>query len=150
MSVALQDVAIPAAAVLGSLTGVILELRNWHADRRHSTQLIEHLWRDIEETHRRWNAMKPSAIGPQPFEAMTQCPKCGQLDIHWMRPPKPKPMPGPVRVIEDGNYDDTLLAFMEKPRTFEVHRWDGMTGLDESMFEVMRVCRECSHEWGQL
>jgi hypothetical protein len=72
------------------------------------------------------------------FEAFTACPKCGHMDHHGLRAPLPKPEPGPVRVASD-----------RIGRLFEVVRWDGMTGPDESMYEVIRNCTACQHEWGQ-
>jgi hypothetical protein len=75
---------------------------------------------------------------PRLFAAVCDCPKCGKSDVHWMRPPLPKPRRGPARVIQDGN------------RQLEVHRWDGMTGTDESMYGTIRICTDCGNEWGQI
>lgn len=67
------------------------------------------------------------------FTASCACPKCGKVDCHQMRSPAPKPVRGPERVIGGA----------------EIHRFDGMSGPDESMFEVVRICGGCRHEWGQ-
>lgn len=74
---------------------------------------------------------------PTRFEAYTDCPSCGEWGFHWLRPPLPKPKRGPVRVIDDG-----------AGGTVEIHSFDGMTGPDESMYEVVRTCRVCEKEWG--
>ncbi|ORI13450.1 hypothetical protein [Rhodococcus sp. 1168] len=73
------------------------------------------------------------------FEAWTQCPTCDRIAVHGMRKPKPKPVRGPIRVIEreDGTRD-------------EVWAFSGMTttGPDESKYDTIRTC-ECGQEWGQ-
>ncbi len=71
---------------------------------------------------------------PERFAPRSICPRCERFDLHSLRAPRPKPRRGPVRVFPDGS---------------ELHRWDGMTGPDESMYEVIRTCR-CGHEWGQI
>lgn len=75
---------------------------------------------------------------PERFTAWCMCPKCGRMDCHWLREPLPKPDRGPVRTVQDGD------------RSFEVVRWDGLTGPDESMYEVIRICTGCGKEWGQI
>lgn len=72
------------------------------------------------------------------FEAYTDCPKCGHMDHHGLREPLPKPKRGPVRVVQVGD------------REVEIVRADGMSGPDESMYEVIRTCTGCGHEWGQV
>lgn len=76
----------------------------------------------------------PRSRPPKPFEAYTDCPKCGCMDFHWLRKPLPKPEVGPVRVFPDGT---------------EIHSFTDLTGPDESMYEVIRICTACSAEWGQ-
>ncbi len=78
---------------------------------------------------------EPKTLTPSRFEAYTDCPKCGRLDWHWLRPARPKPERGPTYRI------DTLV---------DAYRWDGMTSADESMHEVIRTCTKCNHEWGQI
>lgn len=73
----------------------------------------------------------------EPFAAACACPRCGYLAVHHMRAPRPKPERGPVRV---SNWNDMIL---------EWHSWGGITGPDESRYEVMRTCTECGHSWGQ-
>jgi hypothetical protein len=95
------------------------------------------VWRDELEGRRAEIAELEERVNPAPrrFEAYTDCPKCGRMDHHWLRAPLPKPVEGPVCVLPDGA---------------EIHRWDGMSGPDESMFEVIRICTGCGHEWGML
>lgn len=73
------------------------------------------------------------------FEAWTQCPNCERIAVHAMRKPKPKPVRGPIRVIEreDGSRDE-IWAFSRMTTA----------GPDESGYDTIRTC-ECGQEWGQ-
>lgn len=77
--------------------------------------------------------------GYERFEAWTQCPSCDRIAVHAMRPPKPAPIRGPLRVIE---HDDGSRS--------EIRTFNGMTttGPDESVYDTIRIC-DCGQEWGQ-
>lgn len=107
-------------AVRGA-TGTLVDFRPWY-----------------DELQPTPHSEEPKTLAPTRFEACCACPKCGRMDYHRLREPLPAPAAGPARVIEhDG-------------QRFEVHRWGGMTGPDESMYEVIRLCTQCAHEWGQI
>lgn len=59
------------------------------------------------------------------FEPWTQCPTCDRIALHAMRAPKPKPVRGPIRVIEreDGTRGEYVIYDVaEIQRTAEVTR----------------------------
>ena len=114
--------------VIGASGGMI-NVNGWHEE-------FYRMEREAADMQRRVARLEESVNpAPRPFEAYTDCPKCGRMDHHWLRAPLPKPVEGPVCVLPDGT---------------EIHRWDGMSGPDESRFEVIRICTDCGHEWGML
>lgn len=84
---------------------------------------------------------------PKRFEAYTDCPKCGQLDYHLLRAPKPPPA------------DIEMQHWRDRQATAEVQTWGSYSTrtidtsppppVDESQFEVIRICK-CGNEWGQV
>lgn len=89
------------------------------------------------------------------FTAVADCPECGSLDVHWLDGPMPKP------TAEDiAGYEAAYADFLWNPGT-PIVAWGGQVMrrvggyaspkplVDESVFEVMRVCRSCNYRWGQ-
>lgn len=77
--------------------------------------------------------MNSAPVAADRFRAWCPCPRCGLVACHRWRQPLPKPVRGPARVFPDGT---------------TIERFDGMSGPDESMFEVIRICDGCGREWG--
>ena len=83
--------------------------------------------------------------GPR-FEAYTECTKCGRLDHHLLREPKPAPS------------EADMAEWHRTSETFTIEQWGSGVArtetwppppVDESQFEVVRICK-CGNEWGQL
>lgn len=100
------------------------------------------------------------------FEAWTTCPKCRVTDFHVMREPL---APADEQIaawekalsdwaIERDNYDasggDRTEIKMFSGNVFRTVR-TGFTKprppqpIDETEFDVIRLCTNCEHEWGQ-
>lgn len=91
-------------------------------------------------------ATVPSST-PRRFEAYTDCPKCGHLDHHWLREPHTEPVPdvpGPASGVAlwESLFANSVMPPLEPgpPR---------MRPNPEAAFEVIRICTNCQHEWGQ-
>ncbi|MGN2642183.1 hypothetical protein ACTD5D_39670 [Nocardia takedensis] len=82
---------------------------------------------------------------PDPFTAIARCPRCGRVEVHKMRSPKPAPRP---EVIAEWERTHTTNEIREwgNPNPVRI-RYDPPRPVDESVFEVIRMCR-CGHEWG--
>lgn len=100
------------------------------------------------------------------FEAWTTCPKCRVTDFHVMREPL-APTDEQIAAwekalsdwaIERDNYDasggDQTEIKMFSGNVFRTVR-TGFTKprppqpIDETEFDVIRLCTNCEHEWGQ-
>ncbi len=96
-------------------------------------------WREELEGHRTCVAELEEKVNPvpRPFEAYTDCPRCGHLDVHRLREPRNWMAPVPaMRLVGPDRWE---------PLSDEERRQ-----LDESMFDVIRICTKCGHEWGML
>lgn len=82
---------------------------------------------------------KPKRYAPKPFEAYTECPACGAEGFHFLREPKP-----PTPVSE--RLEQVLAIDWDSPE----ERARYVPPVDESVFEVVRCCRSCGHEFGQV
>lgn len=91
-------------------------------------------------------ATVPSST-PRRFEAFCACPKCGRLDHHWLQSPKPAPT------------DAEMEEWRRNSTTYTIEQWGGgvtrtdvfpPVPVDESQFEVIRICTGCGHEFGQI
>jgi len=81
------------------------------------------------------------------FEAFTECPECGRIDCHFLRPPHAAPS---AAELEEHQARRSIV---------EVLGWGGCLvrqetigpppPIDESMHEVIRICTGCGKEWGQ-
>lgn len=72
------------------------------------------------------------------FEAITDCPRCGQIAVHHMRPPDP---------IAGQEYEPEyarIFDFHGPVRTIEI----STPPLREADYEIIRTCK-CGNEWGQ-
>jgi hypothetical protein len=88
------------------------------------------------------------------FTSIVDCPKCGDIGVHFLD----EPMPAPTSDDRE-QYARDLCAHMADPGD-QIMSWGGevvrLIGgtppprppVDESIFEVMRVCKECGHRWG--
>lgn len=88
----------------------------------------------------------------EPFTAVTDCPWCGKLAVHWLSPPRFEPSrddPGPaagqlqqcgraLRMINDAAA--TVTAITGGP---PYRRWD------KAGTVVARECINCDYRWGQ-
>ncbi|HMH59029.1 MAG TPA: hypothetical protein VK537_07595 [Galbitalea sp.] len=157
------EVVVPASvAIIGAVTGVILELRHWGDDWQHSAWFAEHLQREIEETRRR-NANLERAIiepiaAPTPFEAFLDCPICGHFACHWLRPPVPAPdwdrlvagrMTSALSDMQVELLGWPLVHRREQLGTFRPTT-EKLWCADEHRYAIIRACRSCNHEWGQI
>lgn len=98
----------------------------------------------------------PSTTISATFEAWTNCPSCGCLDLHWLDAPRLAPK------SEWDRYEVAMLAWYDMdwddpirvlPNGDKVYLWGGKPPKptppsDERMFEVFRVCRQCKYRWG--
>lgn len=95
------------------------------------------------------------------FTAVTDCPKCGAWDLHWIDSPKPPPTEKEWR-----EYGDAFNKWQEEPYLDNGHEIVQFGGavvqkipprkrpsprppVDETGNTLMRVCRVCEHRWGQ-
>lgn len=87
------------------------------------------------------------------FSAADQCPECGVIAVHYLDEP------ALLTDQEIAAYEIALEDFEENPGTAiemfggGVVRYVGGSPkpaplIDESVFEVMRICAECGHRWG--
>lgn len=76
-----------------------------------------------------------------------ECPYCGRVGLHYMRPPNPEP---PVIVIPAEEQEDIVARTFDgriAVYTIPANVYDRD---DERGFEVVRVCvfDECGRTWG--
>lgn len=94
------------------------------------------------------------------FEAYTDCPFCGEWAVHWLRfPSKRVPMwvaPngrvwGSVDEVDESRIpiESTVFSFGSSTPS-NVVRAASLDCRDERVFEVVRECRECGREWGEV
>lgn len=102
------------------------------------------------------SGLTPSTTTSGTFEAWTNCPSCGSLDLHWLDAPRLAPQ------SEWDRYQVSILAWHDMdpsdpirilPSGEKVYTWGGKPPKpeppsDERMFEVFRVCRRCEYRWG--
>lgn len=76
---------------------------------------------------------------PEPFTAITDCPKCGHLAVHWLAEPMLEP-----------EWDDTPAgkAGIRIDRMINTMLWTG-SRYDPPRTAVARVCVKCGYRWGQ-
>ena len=106
---------------------------------------------DLTDWTRHLEATATTPPPPRPparFEAYTDCPKCQRLDVHWLRAPCTDPVPDrpdpPTGVaLWSQLYANTALAPVDLAPP-------PMKPNPEAAFDVIRICRSCGHEWGQL
>jgi hypothetical protein len=82
------------------------------------------------------------------FEAYTECPECGRLDYHLLRAPKPAPS------------EAEMQQWRQRRTTVDIEQWGAgvirtvdtspPAPVDESQYEVIRICTGCQREWGQI
>lgn len=89
------------------------------------------------------------------FTAIADCPKCGDIGVHWLDEPM-----GPPSIEEWQKYYCELDRYRASIIA-EIVDWTGNVvrrarslpepypPRDESNFEVVRICKECGHRWGQ-
>lgn len=92
--------------------------------------------------------IKRAPRGPQPFTALASCPMCGRHVCHAIRAPLPAPDP------------EVVAAWERDHDTEEIYEWGNLEPVairhtppppvDESGFEVIRICGLCGHEWGMV
>lgn len=76
-----------------------------------------------------------------------ECPYCGRVGLHYMRPPNPDP---PVVTVTAEEQDEIIQSTFDgriAVRYIPVDKYDRD---DERGFEVVRVCvfEECGRTWG--
>jgi hypothetical protein len=155
-------------------TYLTLAVGSDRATSRTRGQLIDHLAekleRDIEENERHRRKIWSAALGPHPFTAFCDCPKCSHFACHWLRVPVPIPSraPDPDRVIparttrtEDGKW---VIQFEEFPHATRQASLGWINPIDPERLiaaayperalrgdvQVIRTCTQCQHEWGQI
>lgn len=98
--------------------------------------------------------MSTACLSVEPFTAVADCPRCGEIAVHWLDQP---------RRATQQEWDDYERAMDEYDPfagdSTRIVAWSGdpvrtVTAnpapnppLDER-FTIARVCRSCSHRWG--
>lgn len=90
----------------------------------------------------------PTPRGPQPFTAWASCPRCGRNECHAIRPPRPAPDPADVAAWEREHGTEVIYEWGKRDPV-EV-RHTPPQPVDESVYEVIRICGQCGHEWGMV
>lgn len=90
---------------------------------------------------------QPAPRSPQPFTAWVSCPTCGRHECHAIR--SPRPAPTPAELAEWERTHDTEVVYVWGRREPVATRHTPPRPVDESGFEVVRICR-CGHEWGMV
>lgn len=81
------------------------------------------------------------------FEAYTDCPRCGHLDVHWLRPARVR------RKFTD--WSDTITTEMVEIRDWgspvvrTVSVVESPRTNPESDYEVIRTCASYAAKWGE-
>lgn len=111
-------------------------------------------------------------VDTKAVRAVTQCPKCAEIGVHWLRestgqPPNWVTVDHGLRIcsVGDPSVDVGHSGDVQEMRRFggDTFRTIGRTyvtkhgitmparksGLDERDLDVIRECRSCGHEWGQ-
>ena len=117
-------------------------------------------WHEELEGHRARVAELEEKVNPvpRPFEAYTDCPKCGRMDYHRMREPRPHSrreveaeLAQATRAVEEaedcGESGDRLIVLGQRRQRFVELLTDHF---GECRFETIRICTDCGHEWGML
>ncbi|MGW5519235.1 hypothetical protein [Nocardia africana] len=115
--------------VIGASGGMI-NVNGWHEE-------FYRMEREAADMQRRVARLEESVNpAPRPFEAYTDCPKCGHMDHHWLRAPHTELVPmnaAAWREMKDsGNWGPPMMPNAE------------------AAFETIRICTDCGHEWGML
>lgn len=108
------------------------------ADRRRDRcreQLVTEIQRDILEDAQRAMRRKMAILAPQPFQAFTDCPHCGHYAYHWLREAPAPPGPRELALGRPAPID----AYAARRQ---------LVDLDGS--KVIRTCRKCALDWGQI
>lgn len=114
-----------------------------------------------------WPRGQKAPAGMEPFSAVCQCPRCGELALHWLekpvlRPPTVRRIQAEYRVAESEVRAFGEPAYIRIVPTFspsgeidldEPDRWRyELSHADERAIEVWRRCRTsptCQHRWPQ-
>lgn len=81
----------------------------------------------------------PMANSPSLFEAWCACPRCEHFDAHWIHVP--------VEIPADVTVRDSAPYRIANGTEFHVF---GGRQPDLNKWNVIRECRSCGQEWGQL
>lgn len=78
----------------------------------------------------------------EPFTAVTDCPKCGVMAVHWLEEPRVAP------AADDDSPMVRMVRMWDQLATHFVFG-DGRGFFDPPNCVVARVCTACEYRWGQ-
>lgn len=133
-------------------TGGMINVDGWREELYRTEMEVAELRRRADWLEEKVNP------APRPFEAYTDCPKCGRMDYHRMREPRPysrreveAELAQATRAVEEaedrGESGDRLIVLGQRRQRFVELLTDHF---GECRFETIRICTGCGHEWGML
>lgn len=79
----------------------------------------------------------------EPFTAVAMCPKCADVAVHWIKPPRRKPK------FEDTPAAKGLRMINESIRAMSIGVGEAPNWYEPDDATIARECRNCKHQWGQ-
>ncbi|AXQ64453.1 hypothetical protein L3Y19_gp084 [Gordonia phage Neville] len=107
---------------------------------------------------------KPDVSSAPRFKALKPCPRCGAWRVHRLA----EPNPDPPNVVDNGEIlcsaDDInaevylgwatstteIVGYGNLQPTRTIKNGPRLDRFDERGFEVIRICPECAHTWGEI
>lgn len=133
------------AVMTGGMVDLDLDGLKWEVDELERE--VDELTQGNNTVRQQLAEMRTTLETPKRFEAYTNCPKCGRLDYHLLRAPKPPPSDAEMRAWRDCRTTAEIHQFGRGViRTVDT---SPPPPIDESTFEVIRICK-CGHEFGQI
>lgn len=156
--------AIVTTAAVTVILALLAGMLTWMVNgRSEATRIAEAQIAQLE--HRSFTAAAAidglrSAVGEtrgalrngEPFTAVTDCPKCGAVDVHWLDEPK--------RVTAEQWAEHKAAVAEYDPSKVEIVGWSGEVVQTARLasppqpprnekWPVARVCTACGFRWGQ-
>lgn len=123
----------------------LVTLKRYYQDLHRNVRTGEQVW--LDEANARH-----ARVAPQPFQALSSCPKpeCDWFGWHEMLEPDPT---RERETLDEWYYTEPLeyLVWAERATVRQSGGWKlrrHTTGMDETLLEVVRVCPECETRWG--